>query len=460
VYASLGNTTIETGVDALVGSGSFPGLLPLADSGALAISSTWPLATGDYYLVAQIQADDDANLLNNTPASTVVTVGATDYSGAVMHLSGTTAGASFTFSLLINNAGGTYALPGSQDLYWNVYASRGDAVISVDDKVVGSGIISGGLPAPGSFDSGTLTNTWPGTAGTYYLIADIFAGDDINAANNRPTTSVPVTAPLPPDYALTFTTDPPWSTLVGSAIGGQVRIQNISANAGLQPITYSVYRSADKVLGGDTLLLSGSQPALGAGAYVDVPIADGDLWPTGGQFWYLIATASAADDAELGNNTIVSHPIAAADGRYKEGAENNGDAGPTPPPFSAYSATGLTLGLNGTIALEGTMDAYSGPTSQYDTYRFVTGTGVAGVSMKVRWQTGYDDIDLYLWDENKGQVSSLLTDVDTEPSGTPTLNIIGLTAGANYYAGLNFWLANNTSGSAGKPYVVLIKGNP
>ncbi len=460
VYASLGNTTIETGVDKLVGSGSFPGLSPLGSSGALPISSSWPAGTGDYYLVAQIQADDDPNLLNNTPFSPAVSVGATDYSGAVTHLSGTTAGAGFTFSLTINNAGGTYALAGSADLYWNVYASLGDSVISVDDKVVGSGIIPGGLSAGGNFASGVLTNTWPSTPGAYYLVADIYAGDDANSANNRPNTSVPVAAPLPPDYAASFTTDPAWSALVGSAIAGQIRIQNISANLGLKPIAYSVYRSADKVLGGDTLLVTGSQSPLAAGTSVDVPMADGDTWPAGGQFWYLIATISAADDVELSNNTVVSHPIAAADGRYVEGAENNGDSGPTPPAFAAVSATGLTLALNGTIALEGTMDAYVAANPQYDTYRFVTGAGIGGVSMKVRWQTGYDDVDLYLWDENKGQVSSLATDVDSEPAGAPTLNIIGLAAGANYYAGLNFWLANNTSGSAGKPYVVLIKGNP
>jgi hypothetical protein len=410
--------------------------------------------------VAQIQADDDSNLLNNTPASVVVNVGATDYSGAVTHLSGTTAGASFTFSLTISNASGTYALAGSEDVFWNVYASRADAVISVDDKVVGSGIISGGLAAGGNFASGVLANSWPSTPGTYYLVADIYAGDDANSANNRPNTSVPVVAPLPPDYALTFTTDPPWSTLVGSAIAGQVRIQNISANPGLQPVTYSIYRSADRVLGGDTLLLTGGQPALGAGAFVDVPMADGDTWPAGGQFWYLIATVSVADDAELSNNTIISHPIAAADGRYAEGAEDNGDSGPTPPAFANYSATGLTLALNGTIALEGRMDAYIAANSQYDTFQFVTGAGVGGLSMKARWQTGYDDIDLYLWDENKGQVSSLATDLDSEPAGAPTLNIIGLSVGANYYAGINFYLAANGSGSAGRPYVVLIKGNP
>jgi hypothetical protein len=54
VYASLGNTTIDA-ADKLVGSGNFPGLLPLGSSGALAVSSSWPAVTGSYYLVAQIR---------------------------------------------------------------------------------------------------------------------------------------------------------------------------------------------------------------------------------------------------------------------------------------------------------------------------------------------------------------------------------------------------------------------
>ena len=105
--------------------------------------------------MAQILADDESTPANNTPSSAVVAVGATDYSGVVAHTGGTTAGAGFTGTLTISNIGGAYALAGSQDLYWNVYASLGDTVISADDKVVGSGVIGGGLAA------GANSGRWP-----------------------------------------------------------------------------------------------------------------------------------------------------------------------------------------------------------------------------------------------------------------------------------------------------------
>ena len=128
-------------------------------------------------------------------------------------------------------------------------------------------------------------------------LAHLFAGDDSASSNNRPSTSLSVAAALPPDYAVGYSMPPSWSAQIGTAVAGQIRIQNLSANAGLQPISYSVYRSADRILGGDTLLLSGSRPALGAGDFADLPVADGDTWPAGGQFWYLIATVSSAVDA-------------------------------------------------------------------------------------------------------------------------------------------------------------------
>jgi hypothetical protein len=455
------DATLSVGVDPVIDSGMASALngsttspLPVVFEGA------WPAGSGDRYLFVVLSAADDTIPGNNTGSSGAVPVGVTDYSGAVTHLSGSTAGDSFTFSMHIDNISGAFALPGSQDLYWNVYASFGDTAISVDDKVVGSGVIGGGLPAGGSYDSGVLANAWPASPGPYYLVADIYAGDDADTANNRPNILVPVTAPLPPDYAVSFSAPPAWSAVVNTAIGGQFRIQNLSANKGLQAISYSVYRSSDRVLGGDTLLVSGTQPPLTGGAFVNLPATDGDVWPPSGQFCYLIATISAADDPTLGNNTVVSHPIAVANFRYVEGAEDNDDSGPTPPAFSNVSLTGLTLTLIGTIAIEGLMDPYQGVKATYDTFRFITGAGVGGISMKARWETGYDDIDLYLWNASGGEVNSIDTDLDSEPAGVPNLIIIGISPSTNYFASANFWLANNTSGSAGKPYVMLLTGNP
>jgi hypothetical protein len=196
-------------------------------------------------------------------------------------------------------------------------------------------------------------------------------------------------------------------------------------------LSTTIYRSTDKVPGGDVLLLSSSQAPLAPSAFADLAAADGDLWPAAGQFCYLIATISAADDSTLSNNTIVSHPIAVANFRYVEVAGDNSDIGPTPPAFNdtKVSVTGLTLPLNGTIALEGTMDPWTTAPSaaDWDTYKFTTGAGVGGISMKARWDTGFDDIDMYLWNTGTGEVKSLGTDLDSEP-GRPQPEHRGIAA--------------------------------
>ena len=460
VYASLGNTTIEAG-DKLVGSGSLAGLGAGASTvPALSISNSWPTATGDYYLVARIQADDDVNTANNTPFSAVVAVGATDYSGVVEHLLGTMAGAAFTGRLTISNIGGAYALAGSQDLYWNVYASLGNTTISADDKVVGSGSLAGLGAGASTVPALSIANTWPEAPGPYFLVADIFAGDDANSINNRPSTSVAVTAPPPPDYSVAFSTPPAWSAVLSAAITGEIRIQNISGNDGLKPINYSIYRSADKVIdGGDAQLLTGSRAPLGAGGSADLPAVDGDLWPATSQFWFLIAVISAADDSNLGNNTRVSNPTAVANIILPEEAEpyNNGDNGP---PFNDVSIIPLDVPLNGSIAVEGLMDAFN----LWDTYQLQMAAGATRLRVKARWATSFDDMDMYFGSGSALSTTTSLytieTDPDTEPAGETLFAFMSLVSTADYQLGVNFWLANNASGSTGQKYVLLLIGLP
>ncbi len=453
--------TLDVGVDPVIDSGDAPALAKSTTSPvAVDFGGTWPAGAGDRYLFVAVSAGDDLNPGNNTTPSAAIAVGITDYSGTVTHFTpgGTTAGAGFTFSLKIDNVSGVYARDGAQNIYWNVYASLGDAAISVDDKVVGSDVFAGGLPAGDSYDSGVRANTWPATPGTYYLVADIFAADDPVTANNRPNTSVLVTAPLPPNYAVSFSTAPPLSALVNTAIAGQIRIQNISGNGGLQPINYSIYRSADRVLGGDVLLRSGTQAPLASGGSVDLPAADGDLWPLTGQFCFLIAVISAADDTDLLNNTFVSSPTGVANSIFTEEAEpyNNGDSGP---PFNDVSTLPSTIPLNGTVAIEGLMDAFN----LWDSYEMRMAAGATRLRIKARWNTGFDDLDLYFSTSSAAYSTtnaSIETDPDTEPPGDTVLGFMSLGPATDYELGVNFWLANDTSGSTGREYVLLLIGLP
>jgi hypothetical protein len=311
VYASLGNAVIDGG-DKLVGSGSFPGLGPGGSSGALPISNSWPSVTGDYFLVADIQAEDDINTANNRPSSGPFAVGATDYSGVVAHSLGTTAGAAFTGTLTISNIGGAYALNGSQDLYWNVYASLGNMVIGTDDKVVGSGVIAGGLAAGGSSGALPIANTWPLAVGSYYLIADLFAGDDANSTNNRPVSgAVAVAAPPAANVDYSGVVVHLSGTTAGGAFTGTLTISNVGSDGGTQDVSWSVYasRGNTSIDGGDTLVASGTIVGGISAGNDSGALAIANTWPTSAGTYYLVADIQALDDVNPANDQPASSAV-------------------------------------------------------------------------------------------------------------------------------------------------------
>ena len=141
-----------------------------------------------------------------------------------------------------------------------------------------------------------------------------------------------------------------------------------------------------------------------------------------------------------------------------EGAEDNSGVGPNPLATKTSTTGVTTLGANQIIVIEGLMDAYQGANSQYDTYKFTTIAGMSRLSMRAMWATGYDDIDLYLWDTGATDLNSIEVGINSEP-GNGTFDVTGVTPRICYVSA-NFWLANNTSGSAGQKYVILVKGLP
>jgi hypothetical protein len=75
------------------------------------------------------------------------------------------------------------------------------------------------------------------------------------------------------------------------------------------------------------------------------------------------------------------------------------------------------------------------------------------------WGTPYDDIDLYLWDTGATDLSSIEVGIGAEPGGG-NFDVTSVTGPRTCYVSANFWLANNTSGSAGQKYVILVRGLP
>ncbi len=453
VYISA-NGILDSG-DTIISSGSIAALAS-GGTNVVPLTGTWPVFGGPYFLIAEAVASDDLTTGNNVSGAGAITLNPPniDYSVTVVNnTGGTTTGAAIAGNFTVNNGG---ADNGSQPVYWTAYVST-DTILDGSDPVIDSGSTAA-LNAGASSGAITFSGTWPGTPATYYLIVQVAASDDVNGANNDTAgAGVAVSAPPAPNYniaAATIQTSGAPGALFTAAGVHDFTIQEVSGNAGNQTIDWAVYISTDQILdGGDTLEASGSEAALAGSGSVVVPF-DG-TWPGAGRYYYLIIKITADDDSDPINDmrvsSVISVPVS-----YTEGAEDNSDIGPTPPAFTAaVSDYAITLNVDSLVEINGTMDTYD----QYDTYKFTAGAGVNSVEIYATWATGFDDIDLYLWDESGANLSTLQTGTSSEPS-SPPWTITGLTPGNNYYVGVNFYLDLDTSGSAGQPYKLYLYGKP
>jgi len=435
--------------DIAIGTGTVGALAAGATNGPLGFAGTWPSGAATWYLIVRVAASDDVNAANDYTASAPVGVvaAAPAYSiTAVPAPAGTIAGQAVSGSFTIQNSGLT---AGSAAINYQVYASLGDAVYNGGDVL----IASGSTPALGLSGSASpgWTGTWPSTPGSWYIVVRASAAD-APAVADAASAAVAVTDPPPPDYAVSFNPLIPWSGKQATPISTngtpQITISNASANPGHSNVTWSVYLSTDQVLdAGDVLLASGTIGPLAGSAFTTKSFDT--AWPasTGTLRWF-IATVSAADDSNLSNNTVVGmHPSVPGTYNYVEGAEDNSGSGKHPP-VAQTSATGVTaMAANEMLVIEGTMDAFNA----YDTYKFATAASVTQFSFKAVWNT------------SNLQITSVEVGINSEPvlggTGDGFLDITGVTA-ATYYISANFWLDNNTSGSTGQKYIILVKGLP
>ena len=446
--------------DPIIATGSSGPLLGGANLTGIAFAGTWPVTAGTWYLIVEANAADDTNPLNNWTASlpVVVTSLAPNYVITGVPLpTGTQTGLAVSGNFTVQNTG---TAAGVTTVNWEVYASLGNNTYNAGDTLIAAGSF-GPLGISGTSSPG-YAGTWPATPGTYYIIVRVSTADDAAIADVA-SAAILVAAPPAPDYTATFNAAIPWSGLVGTAMSltgtPQMTIQNLSVNPGHQTITWAVYLSKDNVLdAGDTLVQQGTVgPLAGSGT---TPVSFAGNWPAApGQLYFLIATVQATDDSNVTNNVVIAqHACAIGDYRYVEGAENNSGVGPNPPAGQTSNMGVTTLGANQTIAIEGVMDAYVGAVSQYDTYKFTTVASMSKLSMRAMWGTGYDDIDLYLWDTGSTDLNSIEVGINSEP-GAGTFDVTSVTPRICYISA-NFWLANNTSGSGGQKYVILVRGLP
>jgi hypothetical protein len=213
----------------------------------------------------------------------------------------------FNGSFTITNSGTT---AGSQSITWRVYRSQ-DSVVDAWDVQVDTGTV----PAIGSGVTSSIidfSGTWPGTAGSYYLIIVTSATDDGNPGNNN-AISVVINVATPFIDYLISTVSFPTSGVVNAAFSGSFMGTNAGNVAGSQNITWNVYRSNDNIYdSGDIQVDTGTLSALGAGS-TSTSISFAGSWPSNAGTYFLIIGISATDDSNGNNNKVVSNPISVSE---------------------------------------------------------------------------------------------------------------------------------------------------
>lgn len=407
VYASMTNTTIDAG-DKLVGSGSIAGGLGVGATwgGPGNISSSWPSATGTYYLLAEITAVDDSNTGDNRPTSAgvVVNLPIVNYTvSSVTHGAGTITGGAVSGALMVGN---TTTGNGSETIHWTVYGSL-DGTIGADDAIISSGTWVA-LPAMTSSGPIPFSGYWPYSIFpvSYHLLARISAADDSNAGDNERDSGPIALSPPGVNYAVTSVTVTGGSLVPDQPFSGQFAYQNVgTANGNAnQELSYSVYASRNITLDAtDTFVASGS--ALSARNAGDAPIVVpfGGAWPLDYGNYYLIVELSCAEDVNPGNDRGTT-AVTTAVGYFNESLHepNNDYAGLT----NEYNL-GVTFRPGMSIRLTGTMS--SGDMD--DIMSFNTGTATK-LTYSVYWSSGKTQIRICLMDAPNNFLIILLGLVD------------------------------------------------
>ena len=450
VFASTVNTV--GGGAQLIKSGSTPALGTGSISPRINYLGTWLAQAGSYYIIVTLSAADWA--ATDTPSASPIVISGPSYAVASMvaPLPGTAGGSCSGSFVAMNTAVGD----GTGQIAWSVYASLANSTLDAGDSLIASGT-SAALAAGVSSAAIPYSGLWPAVAGSYYVIVRLQATDS-STIGSLASAAVTVASPPSPDYSVSLASFP-WTGVPGAALTtaptlpSTLLIHNTLSNPGNYPIAWTVYQSADQILDvTDIALAWGSSPALPASG--SVTISFNPAWSTSKPkgLYHLIATIHAADDGMVGSKIIVAnHGSTLEDFAYAEGAEDNSGAG-TLATSTTTSQTGAALASNTALVIEGLMDGLGAN----DTYAFATDSSVSNLGLQIQWQTGSNDLNLYVWDAAGTAIAaSLDVAADAEPS-VGALAVPGITAGT-YYAGVQMF---NTAGHVGQRYLMTIKATP
>jgi hypothetical protein len=269
-------------------------------------SGSWPidLSPADYTLFVMISSPDDLTHGDNISAGSSFTLEVPDVDyrvASVANTGGAYVGGALTGEFTLDNAG---THDGSQDVTWKAYVST-NATVDVGDTLIDSNT-EGAMTAAEAPRTIPFTGTWPGSAGSYYLVVEVSAADDEaagNDANNTTATASTIAVDYPDvDYQVTSVLHLS-GTGAGAVVDGEFVLENIGTDDGVSTVEWNVYASINtSVDAGDALVASDTESPLTASeAPRTIPFTG--TWPADPGSYYLVVKVNAFDETQVGNDT-------------------------------------------------------------------------------------------------------------------------------------------------------------
>ena len=359
-----------TAADTEVGTVAVTGL---ADSNSTreSVDLTAPSAAGTYYYGACVDAvTDESDITNNCSSSVRVTArepepGEPDLVVAAPSVSDSspTAGASFTLSATVRNAG-----DGASAATTLRYYRSPDATITTSDTEVGTDEVAA-LAASGS-SSESVDVTASATAGTYYYGACVDAVADESDTTNNCSSSVRVTVREPEPGEPDLVVAAPSVSDSGPTAGATFTLSATVRNAGdgaSAATTLRYYRSPDATITTSDTEVGTDEVATLAASGSSSESVDVTAPATAGTYYYGACVDAVTDESDITNNcsssvqVTVSEPVVAAptvsDSVPAPGAtftlsvsvESAGDGAAATTTLSIYRSTDATITTSDTL---------------------------------------------------------------------------------------------------------------
>ena len=283
--------------DAVIASGTHAALAA-ASNAVVPFAGLWPAAPGDYYLLAQVAAGDDAGGADNEAASaavTTITRPAVDYLPLnVTNMGGLVAGGALSGNFDLANSG---TQDGAGPVAWSVFASPDNFLDGGDILVAtgSTGAVVGGSATPDVLFAGT----WPLDSGAWRLFVKVTADDDVAHGNDVAFVDCTLTA-VNVNYVVSAVARSGGVDVAGGPVSGTFSLQNIGGTNGHRKVFWTAFANTTPLLdGSEVFVAAGERVALTAGQLAS-GIAFSGQWPAAAGSYHLLVRA-VADDFPAGH---------------------------------------------------------------------------------------------------------------------------------------------------------------